>query len=202
MASHAAAIAAPAAAAAAAASPSLPHVGPADPRRATSSPPPQCRFMKGVGFPRETSGGDLPCFSADDCCRLCWLDTSCLAAAFIANSPAGGGICSLKTSLDTPTGAAVNGSLGCALLPDPSPPPSDACGFSPNMQLYDPGSTHTLSPVGAATKEACCGVCTADRTCVAAELYGTSCYKKNAKLPLVKQVPPPGIPLIACVTDR
>ena len=33
-----------------------------------SSPPrTQCQLMKGVGFPKETSGGDLPCFSANDC---------------------------------------------------------------------------------------------------------------------------------------
>ena len=67
------------------------------------------------------------------------------------------------------------------------------------MQLYDPSGNHTKPPVTAADEAACCGVCAVDVDCIGAELYGTSCYVKTAILPLVKQVPPPGVPLVACV---
>ena len=162
-----------------------------------AAPAPQtCRMSKDIGFPNETSGGAVPVANAEDCCKLCWLDPSCKAAAFDST---GGGICHLKTTLSNPNGEPVDGSMGCALVPDPAPSPSSKCEFLPNMQLYDPGSAHTSTPVAAATQEACCGICHADRNCYGAELYGTSCYVKTAKLPAVKQMPPPGVPLIACV---
>ena len=85
-------------------------------------------------------------------------------------------------------------------LPPPSPPPSGNCEFRNNTQLFDPGSKHTLPPMSAADARACCGACQRlGKQCYGAELYGTACYIKTAWLPLVPQVAPPGVPLIACV---
>ena len=70
------------------------------------------------------------------------------------------------------------------------------------MQLYDPGSKHTLSPVFAADEAACCVQCMESAACFGAELYGESCYLKTAKLPLVNQTPPQGVPLVACVKNQ
>ena len=81
----------------------------------------------------------------------------------------------------------------------PKPPPKPDCSFVKDMQLNDPGSKHTKAPVSAINEDACCVVCMEDATCYGAELYGSSCYVKTAPLPLVKQTPPPGVPLIACV---
>lgn len=163
-----------------------------------SSPPTaECQFASGVGYPNETSGGVFPVFDAVDCCKLCQLDTACIAAAFVNTSANGGGNCKIATTLNNPGGEPIVGSIGCIVPPSP-PSPSTACTFHPNMQLYDPTSKHTENPLPAADAAACCGVCQADRQCYGAELYGTSCYKKTANLPLVKQVPPPGVSLIAC----
>ena len=81
----------------------------------------------------------------------------------------------------------------------PSPAPSSDCSFLENIQLYDPGGNHTKPPIAAKDSDACCGVCMADPDCFGAELYGGSCYVKTAKLPQVKQTPPKGVPLVACV---
>lgn len=81
----------------------------------------------------------------------------------------------------------------------PSPPPPPDCVFLRDVQLSDPGSAHTKPPVAAADEDACCQVCMSDRDCFGAELYGESCYVKTAPLPQVKQTPPPGVPLVACV---
>jgi hypothetical protein len=89
--------------------------------------------------------------------------------------------------------------------PKPAPPSTD-CTFLPDIQLYDPGSKHTVAPVSAASEQECCGRCKAYRgmadnqaSCFGAVLYGTSCYVKTAALPHVKQVPPKGVTLVACV---
>jgi len=87
-------------------------------------------------------------------------------------------------------------------VPVPPPPPSGGCRFAANMQLFDPGSAHTKPPVAAADAKACCGVCQADPDCFGAELYGEGCFVKTAKLPLVKQLPPPGVALVACVRQH
>jgi len=81
------------------------------------------------------------------------------------------------------------------------PPPKPRCTFHTNMQLYDPGSKHTLSPVPAVDEVACCVQCMESAACFGAELYGGSCYLKTAKLPLVKQIPPKGVALVACVKN-
>eukprot|EP01048_Picozoa_sp_COSAG05_P020170 COSAG05_NODE_3356_length_2127_cov_1.993261_3_plen_85_part_00 len=47
------------------------------------------------------------------------------------------------------------------------------------MQLYDPGSKHTLSPVSAVNEDACCVKCMESAKCYGAELYGESCYLKT-----------------------
>lgn len=87
--------------------------------------------------------------------------------------------------------------------PSPSPtPPTSKCKFFNDIQLNDPGGNHTKAPVEAADQDACCGVCQADPDCYGAELYGTSCYVKTADLPKVKQIPPKGVPLIACVKTK
>ena len=75
----------------------------------------------------------------------------------------------------------------------------------PDIQLYDPGSKHTVNPVSVSSQEECCGVCKAYRgtgsqaKCFGAELYGGACYVKTAPLPHVKQEPPKGVKLVACV---
>ena len=84
----------------------------------------------------------------------------------------------------------------------PKPPPTPACTFHPDMQLSDPGSKHTKPPVPAATQDTCCIACMEDATCFGAELYGGSCYKKTAPCPLVKQTPPKGVALVACVKNH
>ncbi len=81
----------------------------------------------------------------------------------------------------------------------PTPPPPPDCEFLRDVQLSDPGSAHTKPPVAATDEDACCQVCMTDRDCFGAELYGTSCYVKTAPLPQVKQTPPKGVPLVACV---
>jgi hypothetical protein len=81
----------------------------------------------------------------------------------------------------------------------PTPPPAPDCEFYKDVQLYDPGSKHTKPPVPAIDEDACCQVCMADSDCFGAELYGQSCYVKTASLPHVKQVPPAGVLLVACV---
>eukprot|EP00729_Bicosta_minor_P019806 gene19806-4355_t len=156
-----------------------------------------CQYVHGVGFPDEASGGDFPVFKASDCCQLCQLDTACLAAAFVNTSAAGGGICHVKTTLKVPAGVRTKDSVGCVVAPNTVQTPSSSCDFHPNMQLYDPGSRYTETPLPAANEEACCGECEADRECFGAVLFGTACYKKTAVLPLVKQAPPPGVALIA-----
>ena len=86
--------------------------------------------------------------------------------------------------------------------PTPGPAPSTDCTFLPDVQLYDPGSKHTVAPVAAATEQVCCGICKAYKgagKCYGAELYGGSCYVKTAPLPHVKQTPPKGVKLVACV---
>ena len=89
--------------------------------------------------------------------------------------------------------------------PAPPAPPSADCTFLPDVQLYDPGSKHTVNPVAAKSEQECCGICKAYRgsgthvKCYGAELYGESCYVKTAPLPHVKQVPPKGVKLVACV---
>ena len=89
--------------------------------------------------------------------------------------------------------------------PPPHPPPSTDCTFLQDVQLYDPGSKHTVAPVSAATEQECCGICKAYRgagsqaKCFGAELYGGSCYVKTALMPHVKQTPPKGVKLVACV---
>jgi hypothetical protein len=89
------------------------------------------------------------------------------------------------------------------VYPAPPPPvPVAACTFLPDMQLSDPGSKHTSPPVPAADEHACCIACMEDVKCFGAELYGQSCYKKTAPLPLVKQIPPKGVPLVACVKNH
>jgi hypothetical protein len=40
------------------------------------------------------------------------------------------------------------------------------------MQLFDPGSKHTLAPVPAADEAACCVKCMESTACYGAELYG------------------------------
>lgn len=70
------------------------------------------------------------------------------------------------------------------------------------MQLYDPGSKHTLSPIPAADEAACCVACMELASCFGAELFGGSCYLKTAKLPLVNQTPPKGVTLVACVKNQ
>jgi hypothetical protein len=88
--------------------------------------------------------------------------------------------------------------------PKPAPPSTD-CTFLQDIQLYDPGSKHTVAPVPAASQQECCGICKAYRgpgsqaKCFGAELYGGSCYVKTAPLPHVKQMPPKGVKLVACV---
>lgn len=52
------------------------------------------------------------------------------------------------------------------------PPPKPRCTYHADMQLYDPGSKHTLSPVPAANEDACCVECMERATCFGAELYG------------------------------
>lgn len=74
--------------------------------------------------------------------------------------------------------------------------------YAANMQLYDPGSKFTKPPVPALNQEACCVACMEDPECVAAELYGQTCYPKTKQLPLVPQTPPPGVPLVACIQNR
>ena len=62
-----------------------------------------------------------------------------------------------------------------------------------------------MAPVPAASEQECCGICKAYRgaggqpRCFGAELYGGSCYVKTAALPHLKQVPPKGVQLVACV---
>lgn len=82
------------------------------------------------------------------------------------------------------------------------PPPKPRCTYYKNKQLYDPGSKHTLSPVSAVDQAACCVKCMESQACFGAELYGTSCYLKTAKLPLVNQTPPAGVALVACVKNQ
>jgi endoglucanase len=82
------------------------------------------------------------------------------------------------------------------------PPPKPRCTYHTNMQLYDPGSKHTLSPVSVADEADCCVQCMESAACYGAELYGGSCYLKTAKLPLVKQIPPKGVALVACVKNQ
>ena len=82
------------------------------------------------------------------------------------------------------------------------PPPKPRCTYYKNMQLSDPGSKHTLSPVSAVDEAACCVKCMESAACFGAELYGESCYLKTAKLPLVNQTPPKGVPLVACVKNQ
>ena len=86
--------------------------------------------------------------------------------------------------------------------PSPAPAPSSDCSFLPNIQLYDPSGNQTKAPVAAKDAAACCGVCMTDKDCFGAELYGGSCYVKTAKLPQVKQTPPKGVPLFACVREN
>ena len=81
------------------------------------------------------------------------------------------------------------------------PPPKPWCTYHANTQLFDPGSKHTLAPVPAADEGACCVKCMESAACFGAELYGGSCYLKTAKLPLVKQTPPKGVALVACVKN-
>ena len=82
------------------------------------------------------------------------------------------------------------------------PPPKPKCSYHPDMQLYDPGGKHTLSPVDAVDQAACCVQCMESPACFGAELYGEACYLKTAKLPLVKQTPPKGVALVACVKEQ
>ncbi len=82
------------------------------------------------------------------------------------------------------------------------PPPKPRCIYYADKQLYDPGSKHTLAPVAAMDEAACCVKCMESVACYGAELYGGSCYLKTAKLPLVNQTPPKGIPLIACIKNQ
>lgn len=82
------------------------------------------------------------------------------------------------------------------------PPPKPRCTYHKNMQLSDPGSKHTLAPVDAVDEAACCVQCMESAACFGAELYGESCYLKTAKLPLVKQIPPNGVALVACVKNQ
>jgi hypothetical protein len=82
------------------------------------------------------------------------------------------------------------------------PPPKPRCTYHADMQLYDPGSKHTLAPVHAADEAACCVQCMESAACFGAELYGESCYLKTAQLPLVNQTPPKGVLLVACVKNH
>ena len=89
-----------------------------------------------------------------------------------------------------------------SLPPCQPPPPKPRCAYHHNMQLYDPGSKHTLAPVFAADQAACCVKCIESTACFGAELYGTACYLKTAKLPLVTQIPPKNVMLVACVKNE
>ena len=84
----------------------------------------------------------------------------------------------------------------------PAPPPKPLCTFHADMQLSDPGSKHTMPPMPAANQGACCVECMKRASCFGAELYGGSCYLKTAKLPLVRQNPPKGVALVACVKNQ
>lgn len=154
------------------------------------------------------------------CCAYCKADKDCVMAEL-----ANGGNCALKHASPTapfgkpqmikavtmvmPRGRIVPPSPPGPPPPPPTPPgpvpPSTDCTFLPDIQLYDPGSTHTSNPVAAASEQECCGICKAyhgtgsKAKCYGAELYGDSCYVKTAPLPHVKQVPPKGARLVACV---
>lgn len=86
-------------------------------------------------------------------------------------------------------------------IPCPLPPlpPKPRCSYHTNMQLYDPGGKHTSPPVDALDEAACCVQCLESEACFGAELHGSSCFLKTAKLPLVTQIPPKGVVLVACV---
>jgi hypothetical protein len=156
------------------------------------------------------------------CCAYCKADKDCVMAEL-----ANGGNCALKhvsskapfgppqmakaVTMVMPRGRVVPPSPpGPPAPPAPAPPPpapgpappSTDCTFLPDIQLYDPGSKHTVAPVPAASEQECCGICKAYQgkaKCYGAELYGGSCYVKTAQLPHVKQLPPKGVKLVACV---
>ena len=133
----------------------------------------------------------------------------------VAEANAGEGPCGSWCTVDTKTTGCSNVAGQCggknACPPPPPPPPapgpglppapapSASCEFLQDVQLYDPSSNHTKPPVAAKDRDACCGVCMADRECFGAELYGESCYVKTAMLPQVKQTSPAGVPLYACI---
>lgn len=86
---------------------------------ARSPPPPSpnaaCNYAQGIGFPNECNGGDIPCFSAYDCCSICTLDTDCKAAAFENTSGAAGGVCHIKTTLGNATGGPAQNSTAVTI---------------------------------------------------------------------------------------